>query len=137
MAYGLTPGSNPVAHGLHGMIKIMHHRKVLAGIHAELGIAVYIQHGDIEVRDQEVNFEVPGTGESSVGDHEFVPEPLVGFKIYVFKKTPGELFDKLEKPHYYRVNPLISQDGSNILYEIRKLEQLLFFGYFLIHDLIE
>jgi hypothetical protein len=98
----------------------MEHGKVLPGILAELGIAVDIQHTDIEVGNRQGPLEVPRVGEVFVRDHQLHPEFPVGLGADDGKKAPVELFDKLKGPHHHRMGPLIPDNRFGKLHELGK-----------------
>jgi hypothetical protein len=80
--------------------------EVLLGIHAEFGITMDIQHGNIEVGDGNGPLKIPRLGEGFVGNYQFPPELFMGCRGNLGKKPPIQPFYKLKGPHNHRMDPL-------------------------------
>jgi hypothetical protein len=89
----------------------MKHGKILPGILTELGIAVNIQHSDVKVGNGKGALHIPRLGEKLVGNHQFLPENLVGQWGNTGKKPPVELLDEFKDPHNDRMAALIPDYG--------------------------
>jgi hypothetical protein len=80
--------------------------EVFLGIHAEFGITVDIQHGNIEIGDGYGPFQIPRLGEGFIGNYQFPPKFLMGYRGNLREKPPIQAFYKLKGPHNHRVSAL-------------------------------
>jgi hypothetical protein len=87
------------------------HGEVFPGILAELGVAVDVHHGNVEIGNADGPLEIPRFGKILIRNDQFPPELFVGSLGHPGKETPVKPLDKLEGPHYRRMGPPVLQNG--------------------------
>jgi hypothetical protein len=90
----------------------MKHREVFSGFLAEFRVPVDVQHRHIEVRDGQSTLEIPGEDELLIGEHQFPPQPAVGYRGNAGEKAPMEALDEFKNLKNNRMSSGIHLDGS-------------------------
>jgi hypothetical protein len=113
--------------------------EIFLGIHAEFGITVNIQHGNIEIGNRYGPFQIPRIGEGFIGNYQLPPKLFMGRRGNLREKPPIQAFYKLKSPHNHRMGALEfdNRDGKFLergksnhfpVYDpvVKKGEQLIF-----------
>jgi hypothetical protein len=98
--------------------------QVVPGFLAEFGVAMDVQHADIDVRHLHGPLDIPRFGKILVGNDQLPPEFPVGLGGNIGEKTPVKPLYQIKNPQNYILRYLALDNGLDKLFKLGKSDDL-------------